>query len=148
MKFFLIDRSFAPDWVLPKRLFKVASTSSSRILSVDLDNYANAMVVQADGRILLAGRFGEINGVTRHSIARIFGNNGVRAPVLIAPAIAKAGFSASVPTITNAVYTIEFSEAVNGLWQKLNGFSGDGNWKRFGDPSPTLTQRFYRVRAE
>src|SRR5262249_32372666 len=96
---------------------------SDGTLSKQLPVRANGIVgivIQLDHNILIAGGFGEVNGVPRRSVARVYGTDQTPVVHLFGPFLSSHGFEISVPTVTNRLYHLEFSEGLEtAQWKPL-----------------------------
>ncbi len=117
------------------------------------DKDINALVVQPDGKILVAGDFTTIDGVPRQGLARLHGDpieiTATGDPLL--RGVMKTGdqFGVSISTITGAGYVLEYAEQLPATaWHRVAEAAGDGSVKRFTLSVPGIPRRFYRVRIE
>jgi probable HAF family extracellular repeat protein len=77
--------------------------------------------------------------------------NAAAAPITISDATFSAGtFSFSFGTETGYVYECQFTTplSLSNAWVTFTNLTGDGSAARVTDPTPTDTQRYYRVIAQ
>jgi hypothetical protein len=108
-----------------------------------------ALTTLPDGKIAIAGQFGSVNSIPAGGVARILAEEAPPPPIILKPFVSIRGFEMSVPTVTNAVYRVEFTTHLGQFeWKTLKSFAGDGEWAPVLDEDPMAADRFYRVRAE
>jgi hypothetical protein len=70
-------------------------------------------------------------------------------PLILWPAWMGADIVFYFATLPGKSYTVEFSDSLDApIWQPLPPVAGDGTLKSFTDPSPSPTQRFYRLKVD
>jgi uncharacterized delta-60 repeat protein len=109
-----------------------------------------SVVVQPDGRLLIGGSIGRVNGVTRERVARLLGD---AATLVFGPVRDGGDFVARFQGTPGFDYTIEHMENLSSAnWQKLTNRSAPTTDTGFGigvfelrDLILPLGQRFYRA---
>jgi uncharacterized delta-60 repeat protein len=119
--------------------------------AVTLTGNASDLIVQADGRILVAGSFSKVNGVPMSNLAAIFA--GPPALVLTsdpASVVRANGFGFTVNGGSEQVVIVEAATGVPGsAWSPLSTNTLAGGSFHFSDPRWTnFSSRFYHVRAQ
>lgn len=139
-------------------LFPCTSNSTCRVMRLNQDGSfdssfdcfpgpdgpVTAMLRQPDGRVLISGDFKHVNGVPRHSIARLLGD--LRIFDVTSSA---AGWGCSVATIAGKAYRLESNDSLHDLsWTVRATASGNGEVVTLRDPTPNPVPRFYRIQME
>jgi uncharacterized delta-60 repeat protein len=106
----------------------------------------NAIAIQPDGRILVAGNFASFNGTNVNCIVRLNGDSSVPAPLqLLSPALYMGMMLSGVVGTTNRIEATS-SLTTNALWTPLFDVVLQTNLQFIVDPSPaTFPSRFYRA---
>ena len=115
------------------------------------DGSVVSMALQTDGRLLIGGYFGSVNGFARNYVARLFW--GDPAVIVSGPVKDNGDFVARFKGTPGLTYTIESSASVSSAaWQKLNNRTAPTNNLGLGvgvfelrDAILTSGQRFYRA---
>lgn len=108
-----------------------------------------ATAVDSQGRLVVAGQFREVNNVPRQGLARIHTTEQTPDSILWGPFVSATGFTLSLPTVTNRVYTLEATAQLEPAnWSTLIQLAGDGNWQGVEDRANDSTVKFYRLRIE
>jgi hypothetical protein len=108
---------------------------------------AEALAVQPDGALLVAGAFASLDGNAAHNIARV--NRATVAPRIYLPRRVLSTFAAVVSTLPNRSYALEFQSSATGTnWLPAMGaVLGDGTPHTLTDTNAVATERIYRVRV-
>ena len=111
------------------------------------NNSIYALAFQSGGKILIGGKFTQVNGVNLRGIARLHGNS---APPLILDSLERLSngqIRFSFPTEPNRTYFVEASATLMN-WVSLQSFPGNGTTVEFTDTNaPSVDRRYYRVRV-
>ncbi len=109
-----------------------------------------SLALQADGNVLLGGGFTDFGGTPRNGIARLQNILTIPAPEVFAPELRNQVFTASTLTLRGRTYVLEYINALAETnWTSiLPETAGDGTAKTFTDQTATVSQRFYRMRAD
>jgi uncharacterized delta-60 repeat protein len=103
----------------------------------------NALALQADGGMLIAGAFDQVSGVARSCIARLMGGT---APLLLHPMFVGTTASFLTPTISNQTYRLQMTLQLNtNSWSTLFGFTGNGSSMTVSDSNAVQSTKFYRL---
>jgi uncharacterized delta-60 repeat protein len=108
-------------------------------------NSVNALAVQPDGRILLAGGFSVVNGTNLNGIARLLGDSASQAGVQLLNMNLYPGMFLSGSIGTN--YLVEYTTNLNSptLWTPLTNLTLSNNPTFIADPTLPNASRFYRA---
>ena len=132
----------------------------TNVVAIACGDY-HSLVLQADGQVTAWGRNddGAATVPPQLKCAAAIAAGAVsslalvpeRPPPLAAPSASPVWrsdrFSLSVPTEIGHVYRLEYKDLLtDGQWHPLPLTAGNGALRALTDPSPTATQRFYRVR--
>ena len=113
------------------------------------DDDVYSVVLQADGKIVLGGRFVDIDTNYLSGIGRLLNTQTVSPPRLINPNFSNAVFRVSVPTYSGKTYILQYKNAPSdATWTALPSVGGDGTVKTLTDSSATVLRRFYRVAVQ
>ena len=106
----------------------------------------NAVAVQSDGKVLIAGSFTNVNGVVRNGFARLYGDT--PPPLLNHPDIVSHHLQFDVIGESNGIAIVEASTNFVS-WIPLSTNTLGAAPLHFNDPTPaTSGQRFYRARLQ
>jgi hypothetical protein len=113
-------------------------------LSGDL-GFVKTIAVQSDGRILVGGRFNQVDGLRRNNLARLGGELMLYHPIVVGDT-----FTARISTVAGRRYFLESRISLDeGVWQVVHETTGDGTTQVLTDVvNPESDQRYYRIRAE
>lgn len=102
-----------------------------------------------EGRVLLGGLFGELDGIPRLGLARLYLSNVATGPSLLRPKRAADRFEVEIEALANQAYELQrASNLSGGSWISVNRVTGNGALQVLADPAPTEGAAFYRVRVE
>jgi uncharacterized delta-60 repeat protein len=108
------------------------------------DGWVATIVIQPDGRILIGGRFNQVNGQRRNNLARLNGD-----VWLFEPKHDGSVFSVRVATLEGRRYRLESRDTEEGSqWTTHSEFVGNGGILKLTTGAPIGTRRYFRVRAE
>jgi len=109
----------------------------------------NAIALDKQGGLLVAGAFSIINGLPAQNLARIRTVAGVLPIRLSAPVQTTESFRVSVQTVAGANYLLEYQSSLNQTnWTALLPVRGTGGVLTLRDTNRSGPRRFYRIRVQ
>ncbi|MFN7140560.1 MAG: hypothetical protein ACK4UN_14575, partial [Limisphaerales bacterium] len=136
-----LDNTFDPGAGVSGLIYSDDSRAVSTVSSI---------VVQPNGRIIIAGNFKSVDGVPRQQTARLLGDP----PAMISAPVKENGeFVCLFQGFSGLTYTLEYRDSLStGTWHKLSNLTAPDTDQGLGvgvfelrDPIPASGMRYYRV---
>ncbi|HOW64380.1 MAG TPA: immunoglobulin domain-containing protein [Verrucomicrobiota bacterium] len=130
------------------RLLLDGTTDAHLALGTGAYGHVLALLPLANENLLVGGNFTAIDGRPRNGLARLH-PKAMQAPLrLLNPQYDQASFRVSLETQTGLFYILEYCDSLaSGPWFSLPPVAGTGSSVVLMDPTPSMTERFYRVRV-
>jgi uncharacterized delta-60 repeat protein len=127
------------------RLTSTGAVDSTFDVGLGANNTVYAISLLPSGKILLAGEFTSVNGLSRNGVARLNGDSGDTLQVQPGFGFSGGTFRLSVNTVLGRRYAVDISNDLLN-WSPLMTNTAAGAVLQFSDNVPDPNRRFYRVR--